>query len=342
VSVPLHKRIRRGLRSWILVSAVRFLSLLPPRPVLALASLVGRLSWLAPGNRRQMLAHLALALPEKSAEERRAIARASLVHLAWLAAEVVTVRSFDARLDEYVTFAPGAEERVKRALALGRGIVYITGHVGNWELMGRRMARAGVPCASIAKAGHDPKLTALLEEARTDGDVEVLWRDSPSTARAMIRCFRQGKLLGILIDQDTDVQGVFVPFFGRPAYTPRAAGDLAVRFKAPVLVGWTRRRGPRPGDGHEICVEELPWDAGAPDPAAESIRITAAATAVLERAIRDRPTEWVWMHERWKTVPPRSAGGPGGGPAGTPGDRAPGSQSDGASSVPKSRELSNG
>lgn len=354
MSVPLHKRIRRGLRSWILVGAVRLLSRLPPGPVLALASLVGRLAWLAPTNRRQMLAHLALALPERSEGERRAIARANLVHLAWLAAEVVTVHSLDAHLDAHVSFAPGAEERVKGALALGRGIVFITGHVGNWELMARRMASAGVPCATIAKAGHDPRLTAMLEEARTEGKVEVLWRESPSTARAMIRCFRQGKLLGILIDQDTKVQGVFVPFFGRLAYTPRAAGDLAVRFKAPVLVGWTRRRGPRPGDGHEICVEELRWDAGAPDPDAESVRITAAASSVLERAIRDRPAEWVWMHERWKTVPPptppmaedgvpgAAAGQPGTVPDTAPGGRVVEPQVGGASSVPKSRELSDG
>lgn len=307
MSVPLHKRIRRGLRSWILVGAVRLLSMLPPGPVLVLASLVGRLAWLAPGNRRQMLAHLALALPERSEAERRAIARACLVHLAWLAAEVVTIRSFDARLDEYVSFAPGAEERVKRALALGRGIVYITGHVGNWELMARRMARAGVPCATIAKAGQDPRLTALLEGARTEGNVEVLWRESPSTARAMIRCFRQGKLLGILIDQDTKVQGVFVPFFGRPAFTPRAAGDLALRFQAPVLVGWTRRRGRRRGAGHEVCVEEIAYDPRPADTEAESIRITARATAILQQAIQDRPEEWVWMHERWKTPPPEAS-----------------------------------
>jgi len=312
VSVPPLTRIRRTVRSHLLVGAIRLLALLPRGLVMALGSLVARLAWLlAPATRRQMLAHLAQALPEQSEEERRAIARASLRHLAWLAAEVVSVRSYDARLEEYVAFAPGAEARVRAALAPGRGIVYITGHVGNWELMARRMARAGVPCATIAKAGHDPRITALLEEARTGGNVEVLWRESPSTARAMIRCFRQGKLLGILIDQDTQVQGVFVPFFGRPAFTPRAAGDLALRFQAPVLVGWARRRGPRAGQGHEICVEELDYDPEPADPEAESVRLTAAATAVLERAIRARPEEWVWMHERWKTPPPEPSTGPG-------------------------------
>lgn len=305
MSVPPLKRLRRNVRSHLLVAAIRLLGRLPRGLVMALGGLVARLGWVvAPANRRLMLAHLAVAFPEKGEAERRAIARACLRHLAWLAAEVVTVGSYGDRLDEYVSFAPGAEALLRDAHARGKGIVWITGHLGNWELMARRVAGTGVPCATIAKAGHDPRITALLQETRAGGRVEVLWRESPNTARAMIRCFRQGKLLGILIDQDTRVQGVFVPFFGRPAFTPRAAGDLALRFQAPVLAGWCRRRGPRPGDGHEVCIEEVPYDPRPADPEAESVRITAAATAALERAIRDRPEEWVWMHERWKTAPP--------------------------------------
>jgi KDO2-lipid IV(A) lauroyltransferase len=120
----------------------------------------------------------------------------------------------------------------------------------------------------------------------------------------MIRCFKRNEILGILIDQDTSVQGVFVPFFGRPAFTPRAAADLALRFRAPVVVGTCRRRGPRAGDGHEISAVEVACDPDAPDREAEAIRLTAACTAVLEAAIRRNPAEWVWMHERWKTAPP--------------------------------------
>jgi len=322
MSVPLHKRLRRGLRSILVRGTIRLASLLPLRAALALGTLVGRAGWrLAPGNRRDMLAHLAIAFPEKPLAEREAIGRAALLHLGWLAAEVVAIRGITPRLEEYVSFAPGAEETLHRAMARGRGLVYLTGHVGNWELMARRVAAAGIPCATIAKAGHDPALTALIEEMRADGKVETLWREDPSTARAMIRCFRQGKLLGILIDQDTKVQGVFVPFFGRPAFTPRAAGDLAVRFKAPVVVGWCRRRGPRPGDGHEIDVVEIPHEDEPADKEAESLRITAEGTRVLEQAIRSTPAEWVWMHQRWKRQP---------------------SIAPQASSVPNSRELSAG
>jgi KDO2-lipid IV(A) lauroyltransferase len=319
---PLHKRIKRAVRSAIVRAVIRLLALVPLGPALAFAGLVGRAGYrLAGRTRREMLATLALAFPEKSATEREAIARASFLHLARLAAEVATLPSWRERLPERVGFAPGAEERLREIHGRGKGLVYVTGHVGNWELMAQRVA-GFIPSATIARAGNDPKLTALIGEARASGKVETLWREDPATARAMIRCFKQGKLLGLLIDQDTKVQGVFVPFFGRPAWTPRGAADLALRFRAPVVVGWCRRRGPGPGDGHEIQVLEVPADPDAPDREAEVLRLTAACSAALEGAIRANPAEWVWMHARWKTQPP------------------PEGAAQEASAVPKTAELS--
>ncbi len=310
--VPLRKRAKRRVRSVFLVAAVRLLSLLPLRAALAVGTAVGRAAWvLARETRRQMLAQLERALPELPAAERERIARASLVHLAWLAAEVVTLPRWRAALERYVGLAPGAEEVFRGALARGRGLVYVAGHVGNWELMAQRVPRVGPwPAATIAKTTIDPGLNVLIERARRAGGVETLWREDPSTARAMIRCFKRNEILGILIDQDTSVQGVFVPFFGRPAYTPRAAADLALRFRAPVVVGTCRRRGPHPGDGHVVEAVEIPYDPDAADREAEAIRVTAACTAVLEAAIRRNPVEWVWMHERWKTTPDPASGAP--------------------------------
>jgi len=324
VSVPPPKRVKRALRSLFLQGLIRLLALLPLRAALLLGSAVGRLAWpLARETRRQMLASLAVAYPERTPAEREAIARASLVHLAWLAAEIVTLPRYDRRLEDYVRFAGDAEQVFREAIGHGRGLVCVTGHVGNWELMARRVARAGIPNSGIAKASHDARMNRYMERFRAEGGVGTLWRENPSTARAMIRVFKEGKALGLLIDQDTSVQGVFVPFFGRLAFTPRAAGDLAMRFRAPVVVAWCRRRGPGPDAGHEIRAVDVPYDAEAPDRELEARRVTAACTAQLEAAIREHPEEWVWMHERWKTQPP-------------PGEGA----KDNASSVPKSRGLS--
>lgn len=308
MTVPLRKRLRRSARSVLVRALVRLLAFVPLRAALPLATLVGRAGWRLAGRTRALvLAQLATAFPERTPEEREAIGRASLVHLAWLAAEVATLRTYRARLAEYVRFAPGAEERFAEVVARGRGVVFATGHVGNWELLAQRVASRW-PSAVIARTGNDPGMTALVGRMRAAGNVETLWREDPATARAMIRTFKQGRPLGILIDQDTRVQSVFVPFFGLPAATPRGAADLALRFGAPVLAGWCRRRGPRRGDGHEIDFVEIPYDPSPPDRDAEAVRITAACTARLEAAIRAAPAEWVWMHERWRTRPGVEAG----------------------------------
>jgi KDO2-lipid IV(A) lauroyltransferase len=327
MTVPLRKRVKRSVRAAIVRAAIRMLGHVPLRAALALASAVAWLGWiLARETRRQMLAQLAIAFPDRTATERDAIARRSLRHLAWLAAEVVTVPRWRARLPGYVGLAPGAEPLFRDAMARGRGLLYVAGHVGNWELMAQRVPLLGPwPAATIAKATPDRRLNALIERSRAAGGVETLWREDPATARAMIRCFKQNRILGILIDQDTQVQGVFVPFFGRLAHTPRAAADLALRFRAPVIVGTCRRRGPRPGDGHEVAAVEIPYDPDAPDREAEAVRLTAACTAVLEDAIRRNPSEWVWMHERWKTAPSGGA-----------------SEAPQAKPVPKTAELSGG
>jgi Kdo2-lipid IVA lauroyltransferase/acyltransferase len=322
MTVRLRKRIKRSVRSLIVGAAIRLLSLLPLGAALALGGLLGRMAYLFAGKTRRLaLGHLALAFPERSQAERAALARKMFVHLGRAAMEVVAIRSYDAHLDSYVELVNG--DVLREVMARGKGMMFVTGHVGNWELLARRIARAGVPNAVIAKAGHDPRLNALAEEFRASGGVTTLWRENPDTGRAIIRTFRQGRALGLLIDQDTDVQGVFVPFFGRLAYTPRAAADLALRFGAPVVVGTIRRKPPGRGDGHLLEVVEIPFDANAQDREAEAIRLTAACSCALEAAIRRSPEEWVWMHERWKTRPPAEVVAP-----------------QQASRMPKSAELS--
>ncbi|HEX9244122.1 MAG TPA: lipid A biosynthesis acyltransferase [Anaeromyxobacter sp.] len=308
MSVTGWKRIRRAARARVLVTVIRWLKAMPLRLGLALGSALGSLGWaLSPRTRRDMRATLAVAFPEKSEAERDAIARASLVHLAWVGAEVFTMESWVSGLDAYVEATPEVVETVKRAVARGKGIILVLGHIGNWELT-CRIARYVQPCAVIARRSWHVSLDDEAAKSRMVNDVQTFWRDDPTMGRAMLRLLRGAGTLGILIDQDIhEVQSVHVPFFGRPAATPRAAADLALRFGSTVLVLTSRRRGPRPGDGHRLEVTEVPYDAAPADREAEVLRLTAACTAVQEAAIRRNPVEWVWMHQRWRTAPPEQA-----------------------------------
>ena len=320
MAVPPAKRLRRAVRSALVRGAVRMASLLPLGAALALGALLGWLAWaLAGKTRRLALSHLAVAFPELTEEGRRALARQSFLHLAGVAMEAVAVRRIDPRLEGYVAFAGDGERLLREAHAAGKGFVLVAGHLGNWELLARRIARAAGASATIARRSWDPRIDAMVAAFRQQGGVTTLWREDRSTGRAILKAFRQGMGFGILIDQDTDVEGVFVPFFGRPAWTPRGAADLALRFRAPVFVASTRRRGKSRGDGYLLEVEPVSYRPDAPDREAEVVGLTARCTARLEAAIRRTPGEWVWMHERWKRQPP------------TP---------EHASSVPKTRELS--
>jgi KDO2-lipid IV(A) lauroyltransferase len=305
VAVTGWKRVRRAARAAVIVAFARLLMALPLRIGLGLGGALGRLAWaLSSRLRRDMRASLAAAFPEKDEAERDAIARASLVHLGWIGGEVITMRRWASRLHEYVEAPPEVLATVERAVARGKGIVLVLGHIGNWELT-CRLSRLVQPNAVIAKRSWHASLDALAERSRAENRVGTLWRDDPVTGRAMLKLFKEAGTLGILVDQDIrDVQSVFVPFFGRLAATPRAAADLALRFGATVLVVTCHRRGPRAGDGHRLEATEVAYDPAPGDREAEVIRLTAACVAVQERAIRRHPAEWVWMHQRWKTTPP--------------------------------------
>jgi KDO2-lipid IV(A) lauroyltransferase len=321
--VPLAKRARRTARVWAIRAGLWLVGRLPFRLAWAFGGLVGAAAWhVARHDRALALQHLAGAFPEWPEAERRRVARACFVHFGHAAAEAAQIRRLDARLEAYVTYAGDGERRLREASAAGKGFIFVTGHLGSWELLARRIVRSGVPSTVIAARSWDRRIDEMVTAFRASGGVPTLFREDAGGGRTLLRSMREGKALGILIDQDTKVQGVFVPFFGRAAFTPRAAADLAIRFGCPVFVGWSRRRGPRPGDGYVLEVEPVAYDAAPLDRDAEAVRLTAACTARLEHAIRRTPAEWVWMHRRWRHRPPGEAGDAGGHPRSPRGDAA--------------------
>ncbi|WP_407653813.1 lysophospholipid acyltransferase family protein [Archangium lipolyticum] len=301
---PLAKRLKRFLRYLLVRVALAIVSRLPLGFARWLGAGFGRFAFaVAGGERRKALKSLARAFPEKSDAERHDLARASFRHLGMAAFEVGATDSMDRQLERLVHWPEEDRRILDTALARGRGVVFISGHVGNWELLARRVARAGYPSQSIAKETTDPRLTTLVERFRARGGVRSIWRGQEGAARAMLRALKAGEILGLLIDQDTRVQSVFVPFFGELAATPRAAADLALRTGAAVVVGFCQRE----GDGYRLWMEEVPWQASG-DREADALVLTAALSQRIEAAIRRAPEQWVWMHQRWKTRPAEPPG----------------------------------
>lgn len=297
MSVPWPKRARRFVRAYAVLCLFWLLGRLPLGLALRLGRRAGGIAYhLFAKDRRRALAHLAMAFPESTEEERRAITRRMFESLGVSALELAQLHRIDPILEDYVHLPEEAVRRLRR-VCQGRGAVMVTGHVGNWELLFRRCLRAGFDAYAVGKESHDPRFTALMERIR--GKDRVIWRGAPGASRQMLQVFRNDGYLALLIDQDTKVQGVFVPFFGRLAHTPRAAADLALRTGAGVAAIFIHRR---PEGGHEITVHEIAQPEAA-DPEEAVRELTAEMTRRIEEAVRRSPHEWVWMHERWKTRP---------------------------------------
>ncbi|MDX2013123.1 MAG: lysophospholipid acyltransferase family protein [Myxococcaceae bacterium] len=298
-SPPVHKRLKRFLRYLLIRGAAAVASSFPVRWVSGLGAWLGRVGFVvARAERHKALRHLELAFPEKSETERRTLARASFEHLGRCVGELVCARQIDQGLDEWVEWPTADRAVLDAALARGKGVLFISGHVGNWELTARGVTARGYDGSSIAREASDPRTTALIEELRASGNTGTIWRGQPGAAKAMLKQLRAGKILGLLIDQDTKVQSVFVPFFGRLAATPRAAADLALRTRAALIVGTCPRVAPF---RYRLSLVEVPLPDG--DTEADVVALTAALTRRLEDVIREYPAQWVWMHERWKRRP---------------------------------------
>jgi KDO2-lipid IV(A) lauroyltransferase len=304
MAVPWPKRLKRYLRYLAVRAALWVVGRLPLSAVLPLGRMLGGLAArLFRGEVRKALASLAVAFPERPLAEREQVVRDMFVQLAQSALELAVIEQIDPLLERYVDLPAEERAKIEAELARGKGVVFVTGHVGNWELLARRFSRAGFSCATIAKESNDARLTALIERVRARGNLRTIWRGAPGAAKEMLRQLKSGGILGLLIDQDTKVQGVFVDFFGKPAFTPRAAADLALRSGAAPVMGFIHRL---PEGGHRISLEVLQRPEELEGEAAV-VELTQRMTRSIEQAIRQHPHEWVWMHQRWKTRPASEA-----------------------------------
>jgi len=255
-------------------------------------------------DRRRSRTHLRIAFPDLDEKSVRDLLRRNARHVGMLLAEVAwLLRATPEEVAELCRIS--GTEHVERALAAGTGAVLITGHCGNWELLNARLGVAGLPLTVAVRGLHDPRLDQIVTSMRSRFGAEMVPRGQEA-GRRLLAALAANRVNGLLIDQDIkDIPGVFVPFFGRPAWTPLGAASLALRRGCPVLPVFDHRL----GDGrHQV---ELHPPLPEPPPGTPEERIsalTAAATAAIERQIRAYPEQWVWMHRRWRRQPPPAQG----------------------------------
>lgn len=270
-----------------------------------LGARLGLLGYRPLGIRRAVVEQqIAASFPELDPEGVGRIARGAYESLGRTSVETAVLpRAGKQRVLELFTRVDGWDV-VEQALALGRGLIVVAGHLGNWELGGAYLAARGVPLDAIARGQGNPLFDQYLTVTRTDIGIRVV--HDQDAVRTTPRVLRQNHAVAFLMDQGVlGLASTWVPFFGRPAKTPRGPAVFALRLKVPVVFAAALRL---PDGRFHLVFERVPVaDTG--DRERDVDRIVTDYTAALERWVRRYPEQYFWHHRRWKHQRPGAAPG---------------------------------
>ena len=272
-----------------------------PRPFSrAFAIAIAQLVYLLHFRLRQVgMRNLSMVFPEKTESERKRILRGVFTSLGRQLAELCQFPRYTLEnIDQVVVY--DALENYERAYARGKGVLFLTGHFGGWELSAFAHSIHGHWVNVVMRPMDNPYLDRLLQRYRTLHGNKVVPKDD--FVRGLLAAMKAGETVGILMDTNmTPPQGVFVDFFGIPACTASGLARIALRTDAAVVPGFT------------IWDESLGKYRLRFDPAVELVRTgnlesdivanTQKFTKVIEEYVRKYPEQWLWVHRRWKTRP---------------------------------------
>jgi len=249
-------------------------------------------------HRRIAQRNLAAAFPGRSDEDRRAIARAAFAHFGRLLFQLLAFSTLSPeRMLERVEFE--GEDRARLAYAQGKGVLFVTGHFGFWELHAMVHALQIAPIGLLARALDNPYLNGLLEGIRQRTGNTVIYRRG--TIRRVMRALGSGQGVAVLIDQHImSRDAIYVDFFERPAATTSIVAALALRTGAPVVPVFALPL----SHGRIRVIYEHPVEPPRGESEDAVREFTQRCTDVLEMYVRRHPDLWLWMHRRWRDMGP--------------------------------------
>lgn len=294
---------------WLEYAAVRgllgFLGILPRRAALFVSTSAAGVAYhLLGGLRRVAATNLNLAFPELSGAEKKRLAKGAFRNLGRVLGEMsqfprATPESLKKRIEFQINQDVYAE--YQQLKAEGRGVIIVSPHLGNWEMLVFGWATFDGPMSYLARPLDNPKIEELTVDLRTKFGNRPI--NKTNSIMAAARVLRHEGLLGILADVNAHPkEGVFVPFFGVPACTSTGVALLAMRTNSaivPMCGAWDEEKQRYIGVHGRMI---FPSDTG--DRQRDIVETTAAFTAEVEKLVRRFPDQWLWIHKRWKTRPP--------------------------------------
>ncbi len=280
-----------------MTGAASTLQALPRSTALRLGTGLGRIGYrISQSKRKRAIKNLHLAYGDEglSPIEREQIARGVFEHFGRSLVEFLCAPKLTPEAVASMVTCEGWEH-VAAAQAKGKGILLVTAHLGNWEVLGRWLALVQhLPLTVVAKDPKQPAFAAYLRRMREGAGFAVLSKGE--SARDLLRVLRKGNAICLLPDQNSG--DVFVPFFGVPCGTVAGPASLALHTGAPLIPIYCVEE----GTGYRvICLPEIKIE-NAAGGEAEIARLTTEVNAVLEAVIRRFPSQWLWLHNRWKSA----------------------------------------
>jgi len=254
---------------------------------------------LLPGLRKTAEVNLSIAFPEWSAAQRRSVIRGMLRNLGWMAAEFARFPKYSKENIERLVVLDGHENFLE-AQRRGKGVLYLTGHIGAWELSSFAHALYGFPLHYIARRIDNQRIDALVNGYRCLSGNRAIFKNE--SARVTLKVLKEAGTVGILADQNTmPGEAVFVDFFGKQASTTTGIARVALHTDAAVVPGyavWDESLGK-----YRLRFEPPVELIRTGDVERDIVENTQKFTKVIEDIIRKYPDQWVWVHGRWNTRP---------------------------------------
>jgi KDO2-lipid IV(A) lauroyltransferase len=298
------KQIRWYLETALFVAVSFAVALLPDRVALAAGRGIGRLFFaLVQGRRRIAIENIAASLPFLESQPGwrggtpEQLARETFENLGCCVVEVCKLyRGKGQRLIDSVEFR--GLEHYEAAAAKGKGVAFITAHCGNWELLALSFGQRYHDISVVARRQDNPYLNAMIEKIRKAYGNGVIYKDG--ALRSMFAALKKKEIVGLLIDQAVHPDGgILVDFLGRPAWAIRLPALIGRKSGAPLVPGFIHREGTRNiitlYPEYPVSTLEDPEEAAAED--------ARGLTRFIEEYVIQHPTQWYWVHKRWKNSP---------------------------------------
>jgi KDO2-lipid IV(A) lauroyltransferase len=295
---PAKKRLKNWFLYRFITSVVFVLNLLPRKSSISLGGFLGKLAYFIIADaRKRTKNNLKIAFgEEKDEREIKKLALSVFENVGKNVADAVRLKNMKWEEIEKITQIEGLEY-LDNAYKMGKGVIGLTGHIANFELLAACLSLKGYKLSVIGRELYDRRLDALLIKNRESVGLENI--PSSASVKQVIKALRSGRVLGVLADQDSSrVRGVFVNFFERPARTPVGPALLAYKTESPIVPMAIVRE---TDDKYKIIVKEPIELIFSKDKEKDIIQTTQKYTKVLESIIREYPSQWLWMHDRWKS-----------------------------------------